>query len=100
MPGVGVNMMTVEKRRTPHNQGKRATMRTTAQRKGPRRLGYLLVPLLGVTLPASGTAQQYHNLQVLPDSISSDELDQGMLGNLRGLGLPRLAGEGCCAGLG
>lgn len=37
----------------------------------------------------------YKNLQVLPPDISRDELGDVMLDNLRGLGLPRLAGEGC-----
>jgi hypothetical protein len=37
----------------------------------------------------------YTNLKVLPEDISRDELLDVMLGNLRGLGLPRRSGEGC-----
>jgi tetratricopeptide (TPR) repeat protein len=39
--------------------------------------------------------RQYKNLKVLPPDISRDELSDRMLQNLRGLGLPRLAGKGC-----
>lgn len=37
----------------------------------------------------------FSNLQVLPDGISDRELGAIMLANTRGLGLPRLGGEGC-----
>lgn len=38
---------------------------------------------------------RYKNLKVLPPDISRERLGDVMLDNLRGLGLPRLAGEGC-----
>lgn len=38
---------------------------------------------------------QYENLRVLPPDISRNALGRVMLDNLRGLGLRRLAGEGC-----
>jgi len=51
-------------------------------------------------LPAGLSSQTrpvrvFTNLQVLPKDISDDELSEIMLDNLRGLGLPRLAGGGC-----
>jgi len=61
----------------------------------------LCIPFLGSPLLASAVlarqdeTRQYTNLQVLPADISQDELDEIMLENLRGLGLRRLAGEGC-----
>lgn len=48
-----------------------------------------------VALSATAQESKYKNLKVLPADISEDELGNLMLGNLRGLGLPRLAGEGC-----
>lgn len=53
----------------------------------------LLAPSLAV--PAAAEEPGYTNLQVLPKEISRDELGGLMLANLSGLGLPRLAGEGC-----
>ncbi|MCZ6659418.1 MAG: c-type cytochrome [Gammaproteobacteria bacterium] len=44
---------------------------------------------------AQDRAAQFENLQVLPPDISQNDLGEVMLGNLRGLGLRRLAGEGC-----
>ena len=44
---------------------------------------------------AQDTSRVYDNLQVLPSDISEDALNRIMLGNLRGLGLPRLEGRGC-----
>jgi hypothetical protein len=44
---------------------------------------------------AQGPERVPQNLQVLPADISQDELGEVMLGFLRGLGLPRRAGEGC-----
>ncbi len=50
-------------------------------------------------LASPGRAQNrdagFENLQVLPQNISLDDLGEIMPGNLRGLGLRRLAGEGC-----
>lgn len=40
-------------------------------------------------------SQEYTNLQVLPTDITRSELNQIMLDNLLGLGLPRRANEGC-----
>jgi hypothetical protein len=45
--------------------------------------------------PAGQDAPEYTNLQVLPADISREELGRVMIENLRGLGLPRLAGRGC-----
>lgn len=39
--------------------------------------------------------REFTNLQVLPEDISESELSGWMLGNLRGLGLPRFEGRGC-----
>ena len=55
----------------------------------------LLSLLLPVEAPAQGVAPEYENLTVLPKDISEAELFEIMLENLRGLGLPRLAGRGC-----
>lgn len=59
----------------------------------------VLAPVLvfGLCAPSTATEDetQYKNLQVLPNDIPRDELGGIMLGNLRGLGLRRLAGEGC-----
>ncbi len=44
---------------------------------------------------AQDRADEFENLQVLPEDISRDELNEVMLGNLLGLGLRRLQGEGC-----
>ena len=44
---------------------------------------------------AQDRAAEFENLQVLPPDISQNDLGEVMLGNLRGLGLRRLAGEGC-----
>lgn len=51
--------------------------------------------LAGVSAAATAAETGYENLQVLPSDISRGELGEIMLDNLRGLGLPRLAGEGC-----
>jgi len=51
--------------------------------------------LLFIALPATAQESKYKNLQVLPPEIPKSELGELMLGNLRGLGLRRLAGEGC-----
>ena len=45
-------------------------------------------------LPAQAQSG-YQNLQVLPTDITRRDLNAIMLDNLSGLGLPRLAGEGC-----
>jgi hypothetical protein len=45
--------------------------------------------------PAQDTGRRYENPKVLPEDISEDALSEIMLQNLRGLGLRRLAGEGC-----
>ncbi len=45
--------------------------------------------------PAQEADRRYKNLKVLPDDISEEALGEIMLGNLRGMGLRRLAGEGC-----
>ncbi len=55
----------------------------------------LLLPGLSGVALVEAQEPTYKNLQVLPADISEQELDSIMLGNLRGLGLPRLAGEGC-----
>ncbi len=44
---------------------------------------------------AQERASEFENLQVLPQNISQNDLGEVMLGNLRGLGLRRLAGVGC-----
>lgn len=64
------------------------------------RMAGLLIATCGVlTLAPSGAAAQsdngYTNLQVLPADVSRAELGEIMLENLRALGLPRRAGEGC-----
>jgi hypothetical protein len=48
-----------------------------------------------VVFPATAQESKHKNLQVLPTDISEQELGNLMLENLRGLGLRRLAGEGC-----
>ena len=48
-----------------------------------------------LALPATAEEKKYENLQVLPPDISREDLGTVMLDNLRGLGLRRLAGEGC-----
>ncbi len=62
------------------------------------------IALVGVLFAASvaldhrtiaAQEERYRNLEVLPADISRDELNEIMLANLRGLGLPRLGGEGC-----
>lgn len=50
---------------------------------------------LFIVAPVAAQEQQYKNLKVLPKDISRDHLSEIMLDNLRGLGLRRLAGEGC-----
>ena len=57
-------------------------------------LRYALLFLLTVPAFAEGE-RHYQNLEVLPETISRDALGEVMLENLLGLGLPRLAGEGC-----
>lgn len=54
----------------------------------------VLLTLLGVGV-AQGQNRGFKNLKVLPRDISNEDLNRIMLDNLRGLGLPRLAGEGC-----
>ncbi len=44
---------------------------------------------------AQEPSRQYENLQVLAPDIFPDDLDDVMLENLRGLGLPRRQSEGC-----
>ena len=39
--------------------------------------------------------ESFENLQVLPEDITRRELNRWMLGNLRGLGLPRRQNQGC-----
>ena len=61
-------------------------------------LGTITLVLLLCCAPilhAQDTSRVYENLQVLPSDISEDALNRIMLGNLRGLGLPRLEGRGC-----
>jgi len=57
------------------------------------------VVLVLLTLPGVGVVRgqnrEFKNLKVLPPDISDADLSRIMLDNLRGLGLPRLAGEGC-----
>ena len=56
----------------------------------------LMVCGLVAAMPIDAHAQEHHeNLKVLPADITRDELSEIMLDNLRGLGLRRLAGEGC-----
>ena len=54
-----------------------------------------LIVVLTVTAEVAYAQPPYENLQVLPKDITRSQLNEVMLGNLRGLGLPRLAGEGC-----
>lgn len=63
-------------------------------------LGVTAVLLAGVFLfsppvAAQDATQIFENLRVLPVDISRPELNAIMLGNLRGLGLRRLQGQGC-----
>ena len=63
-------------------------------------LGVAAVLLAGVFLfsppvAAQDATQIFENLRVLPVDISRPELNAIMLGNLRGLGLRRLQGQGC-----
>ena len=58
-------------------------------------LTFVLMLCYATTVRAQDTSQVYENLQVLPGDISEDALNEVMLGNLRGLGLPRLEGRGC-----
>jgi len=44
---------------------------------------------------ATAQARTFTNLQVLPANISDEELNQAMIANLRGLGLPRCQSSGC-----
>jgi hypothetical protein len=46
-------------------------------------------------LASQDTTGAFSNLRVLPRDISRDQLNDAMLDNLLGLGLPRLQGEGC-----
>ncbi len=55
----------------------------------------LVVTLGGALVDLAYAQRPYQNLQVLPSEISRSQLNEIMLGNLRGLGLRRLAGEGC-----
>ena len=55
----------------------------------------LIVGFLAFSAHGVASAQEYENLQVLPQDVSQDELNQAMLENLRGLGLPRRQNEGC-----
>lgn len=54
-----------------------------------------LAIVMSVLLQPPAEEGVYENLKVLPHDISPSELNQAMLENLRGLGLRRLAGEGC-----
>ena len=44
---------------------------------------------------AQDREESFKNLHVLPEGISRRELNRAMLGNLRGLGLPRRQNQGC-----
>jgi len=55
----------------------------------------LSLSMLLIAAPLSAQESGYKNLQVLPKDTPRRELGQIMLDNLSGLGLPRLAGEGC-----
>jgi len=57
-------------------------------------LGLLACSTLAVAT-AQEPSRQYQNLHVLPHDISPDELAHVMIGNLRGLGLPRRQNQGC-----
>ena len=59
------------------------------------RVSTIIVLVACAALPAAAEETRYKNLKVLPADISRSELSEIMLGNLRGLGLPRLAGKGC-----
>lgn len=62
----------------------------------PRILGLAACVLLApISTAGADSAPTYENLEVLPKDISEDALLDAMLENLHGLGLPRLAGEGC-----
>jgi Photosynthetic reaction centre cytochrome C subunit len=56
-----------------------------------------LVSVVVVTAPAGAQEHErgFTNLKVLPSDITREELNEAMLGNLLGLGLRRLQGEGC-----
>ncbi len=61
---------------------------------------FVALALLIAAVAVRPTAAQdrneaYENLQVLPSDILPEDLGETMLGFLRGLGLPRRAGEGC-----
>ncbi|MEN8375197.1 MAG: c-type cytochrome [Gemmatimonadota bacterium] len=65
-------------------------------KRGVRAVGYLgSVTVLACAGSTPAVAQEFENLQVLPQDISRQELIEVMLGNLRGLGLPRRASRGC-----
>ena len=63
-----------------------------------RKPAVIVTLMLGLTLsspPAQGQEASFKNLQVLPQDISDRALNLVMIGNLRGLGLPRRQNEGC-----
>ncbi len=57
--------------------------------------GVAFVLALGNSATMAQEQPTYKNLQVLPADISRGDLNQIMLDNLQGLGLPRRSGEGC-----
>lgn len=64
-----------------------------------RLLSLLIALIVLMALPLGVTTAQtegsFRNLKVLPQDITRDELNQIMLGNLLGLGLPRRQSQGC-----
>ncbi len=62
----------------------------------PSRLPAVLLLMLCLPGPtAAQTQESFKNLKVLPPDITREQLNQVMLGNLLGLGLPRRQNEGC-----
>ena len=58
-------------------------------------MAFFAVSWLASPVFAQDRDAEFENLKVLPPDISRDDLGEIMLDNLRGLGLRRLAGEGC-----
>ncbi len=58
-------------------------------------LAFCAVSWLALPVLAQDRDAGFENLKVLPPNITQNDLGEVMLGNLRGLGLRRLAGEGC-----
>jgi len=63
----------------------------------PFRTAILAVAMAGTPVVVTWAQEPngFENLQVLPKDIPRRELFDAMLGNIRGLGLPRLQGQGC-----